>query len=399
MTATGLCILGSTGSIGQSTLSLIAAHSARYQIVALSAFQSVDRLFEQCCQFNPEYAVMVDPDAAKRFKTKCQAAQLKVKVLSGSEALNFIVVLPQVHKVVAGIVGGAGLASTLSAAQAGKQILLANKEALVMSGELLLSVVFDQGAQLIPIDSEHNALLQCMPADYVPGQKPFGVERCILTASGGAFLNTSQEALADVTPEMACQHPNWKMGKKITVDCATLMNKGLEVIEASLLFQIPTALIDVVIHPQSVIHALVGYQDGSFLAQLGTPDMRIPISSALAWPERLSTTCQRLNLIDIGQMTFMAPNLEQFPCLRLAYDAMRLGQGATTVLNASNEVAVQAFLNESLPFTKIPTIIETVLQSLPDCSAGSLDEIFAADAKAREAAQKCLQRISAPCNF
>lgn len=391
MKQAGICLLGSTGTIGQNTLSVIAQHRESFNIVALSAYQSVDTLFEQCCQFQPECAVMVLPEAAKQLKTKCALAGLSVKVLSGSEALNFIVTLPHVDKVVAGIVGGAGLASTLSAARAGKQILLANKEALVMSGKLLLDMAAKQGAQLIPIDSEHNALLQCMPADYVPGTKPKFVEKLVLTASGGPFLNFDAARLQTVTPEMACRHPNWKMGKKITVDCATLMNKGLEVIEASLLFQIPVGCIDVVVHPQSIIHSLVGYQDGSFLAQLGTPDMRIPISYALAWPQRIETQCERLDLLAVSQMTFLAPDLKQFPCLALAYEAMRLGQGATTVLNASNEVAVNAFLNGRIHFTQIPEIVGEILQRYPDLPADALEAVFEADAKAREAATQLIE--------
>lgn len=391
MDKSGICVLGSTGSIGQNTLSVLANHADRFEVIALSAFQAVEILFEQCCRFRPQFAVMVDPKAAKHFKDRCEQAQLPVTVLSGSESLNFIAALPQVSQVIAGIVGGAGLASTLSAAKAGKRILLANKEALVMSGSLLLRLVETHGAQLVPVDSEHNALLQCMPPGTITGKRPVGVEKIVLTASGGAFLNTPSDQLHDVTPEMACQHPNWKMGKKITVDCATLMNKGLEVIEASLLFQMPAEEIEVVIHPQSVIHSLVSYEDGSFLAQLGTPDMRIPISYALSWPHRLSTTCHRLNLIEVGQLTFLKPDLVQFPCLGLAYEALRLGQAATTVLNASNEIAVSAFLNQEIPFTRIPAVITEVLHRLYDQSDASLEAILEADLKARECARQYLQ--------
>lgn len=394
MEKSGICVLGSTGSIGQNTLSVLADHADKFEIIALSAFQAVDTLFDQCCRFRPQFAVMVDPAAAKHFKDRCEQAHLPLTVLSGSESLNFIAALPQVSQVIAGIVGGVGLASTLSAARAGKRILLANKEALIMSGSLLLRLVEAHGAQLVPVDSEHNALLQCMPAGTVTGKRPLGVERIVLTASGGAFLNTPSEQLAAVTPEMACQHPNWKMGKKITVDCATLMNKGLEVIEASLLFQMPADEIDVVIHPQSVIHSLVSYEDGSFLAQLGTPDMRIPISYALAWPHRLSTSCKRLNLIEVGQLTFLKPDVIQFPCLALAYEALCLGQAATTVLNASNEIAVSAFLNEDIPFTRIPGIIKEVLHRLYDQSDDSLEAILEADLKAREYARHLLQRVT-----
>lgn len=387
----GITLLGSTGSIGQNTLAVLARYPDRFEVIALSALKSVETLYEQCLQFKPLYAVMVDPDAAAVLKVRCATAGLSTKVLSGSESLNFIAALPEISMVMAGIVGGAGLASTLSAAKAGKQILLANKEALVMSGTLLLEMAAAHGALLIPVDSEHNALFQCMPAGYQTGHRPLGVEGIVLTASGGAFLHFPSDQLSTVTPEMACQHPNWKMGKKITVDCATLMNKGLEVIEASLLFQLSADEIEVVIHPQSVIHSLVTYQDGSFLAQLGTPDMQIPISYALSWPHRLSTPCQRLKLADIGQFTFMKPCEQQFPCLPLAYEAIRLGKAATTVLNAGNEVAVAAFLNREIPYTRIPGIITDVLHQLADLEAITLEDIVFADLKAREYAHQILQ--------
>ncbi|MGE3318846.1 MAG: 1-deoxy-D-xylulose-5-phosphate reductoisomerase [Candidatus Berkiella sp.] len=391
MTPVGVCILGSTGSIGQNTLAVIALHPEQYKVIALTASTSVDSLFQQCCTFKPRYAVMMHEQSAKILKEKLEAHNLSTTVLSGITGLCEVAALPEVSKVVAAIVGAAGLLPTLGAIKAGKQILLANKEALVMAGDLFLSTAHQSGASLLPVDSEHNALFQCMPPDYQTGHRPIGVERLILTASGGPFLNTELSSFNQISPEMACQHPNWKMGKKITVDCATLMNKGLEVIEASKLFQFNQDEIDVVVHPQSVIHSLVEYTDGSVLAQLGTPDMRIPIAFCLSWPKRISSGAAKLSLSKIKQLTFIEPDTQKFKCLALAYQALALGKAAPTVLNASNEVVVEAFLNAQMCFSKIPSIIERVLEKFYDLSAVSLDDILMADKLAREKTYNLIQ--------
>lgn len=384
MSPVGIAILGSTGSIGQNTLKVIALHPERFKVVALTAATSVDTLFEQCVQFKPSYAVLIHPHDVKVLQDKLKALMIKTEVLCGVEGLCQIAALPEVHKVVAAIVGAAGLLPTLNAIQAGKQILLANKEALIMAGDLFLSTAAVSGAVLLPVDSEHNALFQCMPAGYQTGNRAIGVSRLILTASGGPFLQTEAADFKRITPEMACVHPNWKMGKKITVDCATLMNKGLEVIEASKLFNLKQDEIDVVVHPQSVIHSLVEYIDGSLLAQLGTPDMRIPIAYCLSWPERVTSGANKLSLTDIAQLTFLKPDTDKFRCLSLAYQALTLGKAAPTVLNASNEVVVDAFLKRQMCFSQIPSIIEKVLEKFYDLAAISLEDILFADQLARE---------------
>lgn len=386
MTISGICILGSTGSIGQSTLEVIKLHPNIFKVIALSAQNSVDKLFEQCCYFKPVFAVMANKEAAKKLRTKIQASLLDVTVLDGLEGLCTIAQLPSVHKVVAAIVGAAGLLPLMSAVEAGKQILLANKEPLVMAGDLLLAKAKQSQAILLPVDSEHNALFQCMPDGYVTGTRPKGVHKLILTASGGPFLHTATRELKAVTPQMAVKHPNWKMGEKITIDCATLMNKGLEVIEACKLFQFSPDEVEVVIHPQSIIHSLVEYVDGSVLAQLGTPDMRVPITHCLSWPNRLRSGAKRLSLTEIGQLTFLSPDKDKFRCLPLSIEAISLGNAAPTVLNASNEVAVQAFLQSRMRFTEIPVIIEKILNKLYNLSAATMEEILWADKVAREQA-------------
>lgn len=393
----GITILGSTGSIGMNTLNVIAQHPNLFKVVALSASVSVDKLFEQCCLFKPAFAVMADEEAAKQLTAKLKAQQLKITVLSGNQGLCQIAELPEVKKVVAGIVGAAGLLPTLSAVKAGKEILLANKEALVMAGNLFFLEAKRSGAILLPVDSEHNALFQCMPAGYITGTQPEGVQRLILTASGGAFLHLPFEEFDRITPEMAICHPNWKMGKKITVDCATLMNKGLEMIEACHLFQFNTDRVDVVIHPQSIVHSFVEYSDGSLLAQLGTPDMKIPIAFCLAWPQRIHSGAKRLSLTEMGQLTFMTPDLQKFHCLSLAYEAANLGKAAPTVLNASNEVAVHTFLQGDMRFCDIPSMIEEVLHKLFDLSAETLDEIIYADHVARKETMKFIHKIGQTC--
>jgi 1-deoxy-D-xylulose-5-phosphate reductoisomerase len=390
----GISILGSTGSIGQSTLNVISQHPDIFEVIALSANNAVEKLFEQCCTFKPAFAVMMQKEAALRLQSLLKTNGLDIHVLTGEEGLCFIAKLEKATKVVCAIVGAAGLLSTLSAVEAGKEVLVANKEALVMAGDLLLAKAEQSGAILLPVDSEHNALFQCMPANYRTGTRPKGVHRLILTASGGPFLQSSHHELSQVTPEMACQHPNWKMGKKITVDCATLMNKGLEVIEACKLFQLKPTEIDVIIHPQSIIHSLVAYVDGSQLAQLGTPDMRIPIAHCLSWPTRITSGVKHLSLTQIGELTFLPPDNEKFKCLPLAYDALQFGKAAPAVLNASNEIAVQAFLNKEMRFSQIPAIIEKVLQKFFDLSAATLQEILCADKLAREQAFSLIQAKS-----
>lgn len=392
-----VAILGSTGSIGQNTLNVIMQHPDRFEVIALSAFQSVELLFAQCAHFKPQYAVMVDESAAAKLKDKLAFEGLTTIVLSGSEGLCFIAALPEVDKVVAAIVGGAGLMSTLSAVDAGKQILLANKESLIMAGDFLLERAKNSGSIFLPVDSEHNALFQCLPSGYLPGERPQNINKLILTASGGAFLNHTPSQLQNVTPEQACVHPNWKMGKKITVDSATLMNKGLEVIEACRLFKMRADEVEVVIHPQSIIHSLVEYQDGSFLAQLGVPDMRIPIAYCLAWPERIPSGAKRLSLPDIGQLTFFKPE-NQFPCLNLAYAALEQNE-LTIVLNASNEIAVSAFLNKEIRFTDIPYVIEKTLSASMDISAHSLEAILEIDNIARNRANACIAQKQTVMNL
>lgn len=381
-----ITLLGSTGSIGENALQVIALHPDRFRVFAISAHTSWEKLFVQCCRYQPIYAVMFDPLCASTLRDKIKQQGLSTVVLTGSEGLSMGVTHPDVDVVIAGIVGAAGLLPTLSAVQAGKQVLIANKEALVMSGALLTEAASKASAVLLPLDSEHNALFQCMPSGYRAGTYPEGVSRLILTASGGPFLDYTLSELIEITPEMACQHPNWKMGKKITVDCATLMNKGLEVIEAAYLFQCAVEEIDVIVHPQSIIHSLVEYKDGSLLAQLGVPDMRIPIANALAWPERIISGAASLSLIDIQRLTFYAPDLVRFPCLKLAFEAIKLKKGAPTVLNASNEVAVEAFLKGALGFTEIPVIIEKSLEKYGDQPAESLEAILALDRQVREEA-------------
>jgi len=383
----GVTILGATGSIGMSTLDVIARHPERYRVVALTANHQVERLLEQCQRFHPEFVVLADSDAAERARALLQAAGLDVVVLSGVDGLEKVAALENVQQVMAAIVGAAGLRPTLAAARAGKRILLANKEALVMSGQLFMDEVRSNNAELLPIDSEHNAIFQSLPTDFSRGLDQVGVVRILLTASGGPFRTVDRSQLQMVTPEQACQHPNWSMGRKISVDSATMMNKGLEVIEACWLFGTTPEQIQVVIHPQSVIHSMVSYADGSVLAQLGNPDMRTPIAYAMAWPERMDSGVQELDLFAVAQLDFEAPDYERFPCLRLAYEAGEQGGTAPAILNAANEVAVQAFLDETIPFTAIPDVIERTMGQSDVAPADSLEVILAADQAARMTAQ------------
>jgi len=384
----GVTILGATGSIGVSTLDVLARHPQRYRVVALTANTQSERLFEQCQRFHPDVAVLRDPAAAARLEDMIRRAGLRIQVLAGAEALERVARDPASDIVMAAIVGAAGLLPVLEAVRAGKRVLLANKEPLVMSGPVLMHEARLSGAEILPIDSEHNAIFQCMPAGYRTGDKPVGVRRILLTCSGGPFLNTPVEALQRVTPDEACAHPRWAMGRKISVDSATLMNKGLELIEACRLFDVTPEQVQIVIHPQSVIHSMVEYTDGSVLAQLGNPDMRTPIAHALAWPERIESGVRQLDLFDIARLDFAPPDLERFPCLRLAQAAAQAGGTAPAILNAANEVAVNAFLEQRIRFTQIAEVIEHALASVQESDDATLESILASDTRAREAADQ-----------
>ncbi|MEF8751604.1 MAG: 1-deoxy-D-xylulose-5-phosphate reductoisomerase [Candidatus Accumulibacter necessarius] len=386
-----LTILGSTGSIGVNTLDVVRRHPRRYRVVALCAHSQVDRLFEQCVEFRPRHAVVGDPLLAAELAARLAVAGCPTEVSHGPEALLRMAELPEVDAVMAAIVGAAGLAPTLAAARAGKKILLANKEALVMAGPVFMRAVRESGATLLPIDSEHNAIFQSLPSNYSGNLAESGVLGLYLTASGGPFLGMAVTELESVSPEQACAHPNWVMGRKISVDCATMMNKGLEVIEAHWLFNVPADRIQVVIHPQSVIHSLVQYADGSVIAELGNPDMRTPIAHALAYPQRIAAGVEPLDLYQVASLHFARPDLERFPCLALAYRALGEGGSAPTTLNAANEVAVEAFLERRIGFTAIPEVIAEVMDQLPLASPlDSLADVLAADRRARETAQRCI---------
>ena len=384
----GVTLLGSTGSIGVSTLDVIARHPDRFRVIALTANSRVEKLAEQCIRFQPQYAVMADADAAARLHTVLLESAPDVQVLTGADGLVNVAAMDSADIVMAGIVGAAGLLPSLAAARSGKRVLLANKEALVMSGTLFMQAVQGNGATLIPVDSEHNAILQCLPDDYITGAAPRGVRRIMLTASGGPFRTLPLSKLASVTPEQACAHPNWVMGRKISVDSATMMNKGLEVIEAGWLFGLPVEQIEVLLHPQSIIHSLVEYEDGSVLAQMGNPDMRIPISHALGWPQRIPSGADPLDLLAAGKLQFESPDQARYPCLALATSAWRTSGTAPALLNAANEVAVQAFLDRHIAFTAIHAVISETLERCAVHDADSLDTILADDAAARAAAQE-----------
>jgi 1-deoxy-D-xylulose-5-phosphate reductoisomerase len=389
---TRLTVLGSTGSIGKSTLDVVARHPDKYQIVALTAQQQDELLFEQCLRFQPRYAVLLDEAASARLSKRIAAAGLEVEVLCGAAALERVSTLPEVDAVMAAIVGAAGMPPTLAAAHAGKKILLANKETLVLAGHLFMEAVHRSGSALLPIDSEHNAIFQSLPRGYGGDMKTSGVSKILLTASGGPFRNTPLEQLQNVTPEQACAHPNWSMGRKISVDSASMMNKGLEVIEAHWLFNAPADAIQVVVHPQSVIHSLVQYVDGSVLAQLGNPDMRTPIAYALAYPERIEAGVAPLDLFQVAKLDFVAPDFTRFPCLSLAYQALRAGGTTPALLNAANEVAVAAFLERRIAFLDIPRLIEAVLGKVPRAEVHALQDVLDADAAARVCAQEWIAR-------
>ena len=393
-----LTILGSTGSVGVSTLDVVARHPERYRVIALTAQSQDNILFEQCTRFSPRYAVLLDETAAARLQQRIALTDLGTEVLCGVAALERVASLPEVDAVMAAIVGAAGLRPTLAAAYAGKKILLANKEALVMAGQVFMDAVNNNNATLLPIDSEHNAIFQALPYNYsrhhAGSLAASGVSKILLTASGGPFLKTAMSALQSVTPEEACAHPNWVMGRKISVDSATMINKGLEVIEAHWLFNAPADLIQVVVHPQSVVHSLVQYVDGSVLAQLGNPDMRTPIAHALAYPERIEAGVEPLDLLKVGALDFVAPDLTRFPCLALAYEALRAGGTLPAVLNAANEVAVAAFLSKKIPFLAISSLIDGVLTNSTVESIGTLEDVFRADEGARILANNLIKRMT-----
>lgn len=387
-----IAILGSTGSVGCNTLDVIARNPADFHVVALAAQRSVELLLEQCQRFQPKYVVLSDAQAAQQFKTAIQSADHQPTVLSSAQGLEHIAALPEVDTVMAAIVGAAGLPSTLAAAKAGKTVLLANKEALVMSGELLIETARHNHARLLPIDSEHNAVFQCMQ-NHPQADTKAGVAEIILTASGGPFLTTELDDLKTITPEQACKHPNWRMGKKISVDSATMMNKGLELIEACLLFGFTSSKVSVLIHPQSIIHALVAYQDGSMIAHMGYPDMRVPIAHALAWPQRISSGVDKLDLTSCPNWQFQHPDMQRFPCLALAMRVQAQGQSAPTVMNAANEVAVQAFLDERIAYPHIYDIVAEVVAGTELTPLTTLESILAVDADARGLAQQRINEL------
>ena len=387
-----ITVLGATGSIGLSTLDVIARHPERYQVFALTGFTRLSELFALCVRHVPQFAVVPQIESARGLQDDLRAAGLPTRVLVGEEGLCQVASAPEVDAVMAAIVGAAGLRPTLAAVEAGKKILLANKEALVMSGALFMQAVRKSGSVLLPIDSEHNAIFQCMPQDFSRGLSAVGVRRILLTASGGPFRQTPMSELEHVSPDQACAHPNWSMGRKISVDSASMMNKGLELIEACWLFDAKPSQVEVVIHPQSVIHSLVDYVDGSVLAQLGNPDMRTPIANALAWPERIDSGVAPLDLFSIARLDFEAPDEQRFPCLRLARQAAEAGDSAPAMLNAANEVAVAAFLDGRVRYLEIASIIEDVLSREPVVALGDLDSVFTADARARVLAEEWLKR-------
>ncbi|WP_295541476.1 1-deoxy-D-xylulose-5-phosphate reductoisomerase [uncultured Thiohalocapsa sp.] len=393
----GITILGSTGSIGVSTLDVVARHPERFRVVALTAHRNAERLAEQCRRFNPDYAVMVDPAGADALTALLADMPRPPRVLRGAEALIEVAALDDVEYVMAAIVGAAGLMSSLAAARAGKRLMLANKEALVVAGALLMDAARENNATLLPIDSEHNAIFQCLPPAHERGLPEAGVQRILLTASGGPFRDADPQTLVAVTPEQAVAHPNWSMGRKISVDSATMMNKGLEIIEACWLFATRPERIQVVVHRQSVIHSMVQYTDGSVLAQLGNPDMRTPIAHALGWPERIGAGVEPLDLFAIARLDFEPPAPERFPCLRLAYRAAREGGTAPVVLNAANEVAVAAFLDRRIGFTDIARVVEQTMDGLPPepVDLSGLEHVLSVDAAARRAAEQCVAALVA----
>ena len=388
-------VLGATGSIGKSTLDVIARHPERYRVYALTAHTSKEALLDQCKAHSPRFAVLDDVADAQWLQQALRQAGSNTVALAGEDALCEVAQAPEVDTVMAAIVGAAGLLPSLAAAEAGKRVLLANKEALVMSGALFMDAVARSGATLLPIDSEHNAIYQCLPSEHRGGLAKHGVRQLLLTASGGPFRGWSAADIANVTPEQACAHPNWSMGRKISVDSATLMNKGLELIEACWLFDATPEQIQVVVHPQSVIHSMAAYNDGSVIAQLGNPDMRTPIAYGLAWPERIDAGVETLDLFQVARLDFEAPDETRFPCLRLAREAMQAGGAAPAVLNAANEVAVEAFLAGNIAFGAIPDVVAKVMALPYPGQADSLERVLAADRWAREQAAHTIRQLTA----
>ena len=381
-----IVILGSTGSIGCNALEVIKLHKEKYKVFALTANKNVDLLTQQCVDFEPEFAIALNQDANQQLKKNLLVLNIKTVVLDDEKSLDWLAAHKDTATVISAIVGAAGLKPTMAAANSGKKILLANKETLVMAGELFVKAVKKSNAILIPIDSEHNAILQVLPQSKKMNHKSNGIRKILLTASGGPFRTSSKEELSHVTPREALRHPNWIMGKKITIDSATMMNKGLEVIEACWLFDIPACDIEVIIHPQSIIHSLVEYIDGSTLAQLGNPDMRTPIAYALSHPERIESGVSGLDLIKTKRLDFEAPDLDKFPCLGLAYKALLMGQSAPTILNAANEVAVDAFLTESITFNQIAELIEFCMSTIKSQPLDSIETVLEVDSQTRHLA-------------
>ena len=386
-----ICILGSTGSIGTSTLDVLARHPAAFEVFALTAHSRVDDLAAQCARWQPRYAVLRDEAAAGRLRVLVRETGLRTEVLSGPRALDEVAAHPEVDIVMAAIVGATGLSPCLAAARGGKRLLLANKEALVVGGAFFMQAVSQGGAQLLPIDSEHSAIFQCLPEDRSTWQAR--IDHIVLTASGGPFRARDPATLREVTPDQACAHPNWVMGRKISVDSATMMNKALEVIEARWLFDLAPSCIRVVIHPQSVIHSMVEFVDGSVLGQLGSPDMRIPIAYALAWPERIGTPANRLDLAAIARLEFEAPDVDRFPALRLARQTLEAGGAAPIVLNAANEVAVASFLDGRIGFTEIAAIVEHTLGQVHATAPSSIDDVLEIDRTARQCVEAEMKAV------
>ena len=377
-------ILGSTGSIGVNTLNVIKQHPDRFNVFALTAKNNIEQMAQQCLEWSPEYAVMVDSDSAEKLRNNLRTKGISTEVLSGTGGLEQVAGHNEVDYVMAAIVGAAGLLPTMAAAKAGKRVLLANKEALVMSGRLFIDAVKGNGAVLLPIDSEHNAIFQCMPDGFPGSLEQAGIRRILLTGSGGPFRTTPLAELQNMTPDQACAHPNWVMGRKISVDSATMMNKGLEIIEACWLFDTDPEHVQVVLHPQSVIHSMVEYTDGSVLAHLGNPDMRTPIAHALAWPDRMEAGVAQLDLFKLARLDFEKPDYERFPCLALAREAMQAGGTATAILNAANEIAVAKFLDGEIRFTDIARVVQETLEAMPNHNADNLQTILDDDKSARE---------------
>ena len=389
----GICILGSTGTIGVNTLDVISKHPDDYEVIALTANQSIDDLEKQCLTYKPLYVVMVNEEKAEDLHKRLAASGSTTKVLGGKDSLELVSALDEVDYVMAAIVGAAGLLPNLAAAKAGKRIMLANKESLVMSGSLFMDTVHENGAELLPIDSEHNAIFQSMPPLINGLQEKAGVTKILLTGSGGPFRQRPLESLVNVTPEQAVAHPNWVMGPKISVDSATMMNKGLEVIETCWLFDVKEDQIQVVIHPESTIHSMVSYNDGSVIAQLGNPDMRTPIAYALGYPDRIESGVDQLDIFDVAQLNFEKPDFNRYRCLQLAYDAHHEGGYATIALNAANEIAVEAFLDNEIKFTDIPLIIENALEQASSGTPSKIDDILGQDLVSRKYAKSYMKGL------